>query len=91
MDKKLEELSTEQPIEQLDLGKTWILHVHGASNSQESRVGLILINSKGVVTKYSIHFLFNMTNNQSKYKALLVGLMLSKELGVKCLRIFTDS
>lgn len=51
---------------------------------------MILTNSKGVVTKYTLHFLFKMTNNQSKYEALLVGLKLTKELGIKCLKVFID-
>lgn len=62
----------------------------GALNSQRSGAGLILTNSKGVVTKNTLYFLFNVTKNQSKYKALLAELKLAKELGVQCLRIFTN-
>lgn len=52
--------------------------------------GLILTNSKGIVAKNALHFLFRVTNNQSKYKALLARLKLTKALGVQCLGVFTD-
>lgn len=52
---------------------------------------MILTNSEGVVTEYTLRFLFKATNNQSKYKALLARLKLARELGVKHLRVFTDS
>lgn len=48
------------------------------------------MNLEGVVVEYTLHFLFKVTNNQSKHEALLAGLKLVKELGVKHLRVFTD-
>lgn len=63
----------------------------GASNFQESGVGLILTNSKGVVIEYALHFSFRAINNQAEYDALLAGLKIAKEFGVKSLRIFIDS
>lgn len=56
-----------------------------------SEAKLILTNSDGVVAEHAFHFLFEVINNQSEYEALLVGLRLSRELGVESLRIFTDS
>lgn len=66
---------------------TWILHVDSALNSQGSGAGLILANFEGVVAKYTLYFLFKVTNNQSKYEALLAELKLAKE---HHLRIFIE-
>lgn len=70
---------------------TWIFHMDGASNSLGSGAGLILTNSEGVVAKNTLCFLFKATNNQSEYEALLVGLKIIEELGVKYPRVFIDS
>lgn len=86
-----EDKADEEPIELFDPETTWILYMDGASNFQESGVGLILTNSKGVVIEYALHFSFRAINNQAEYDALLAGLKIAKEFGVKSLRIFIDS
>lgn len=91
MDDKPEEAPVELTTKPTNKGMTWILHMHDASNSQGSKSRLILTNLEGVITKYVLRFLFKVTNNQSKYETLLAGLKLVKELGVKCLRIFSNS
>ena len=68
-----------------------MLHIDGASNAQGSGAGLILTNFKGVVTEYVLRFNFKTSNNQAKYKALLVGLKIVKELEIDSLKVFTDS
>lgn len=67
---KLEEVPDEPLAESTHKDPAWILHMDGASNSQGSGVRMILMNLKGVVVEYALHFLFRTTNNQSKYKAL---------------------
>lgn len=52
---------------------------------------LILIKLKVVVVEYEFRFSFKVTNNQTEYKTLLAGLKLAQELGMKKLRVFTDS
>lgn len=49
------------------------------------------MNSKEVVAKYALCFLFKVTNNQAQYKALLARLKLAKEFRMKSLWIFTNS
>lgn len=63
----------------------------GASNFQESGASLILTNFEGVVIEYALHFSFRVTNNQAEYEALMARLKIAKELGVKSLKVFTDS
>lgn len=63
----------------------------GASNSFNSGASLILTNSEGVVAKYGLRCAFKASNNQAEYGALLVGLRITKELGVMKYKAFTDS
>lgn len=62
----LDDKIKEAPIEQTDLGTSWILHVNEASYSQESGGGLILTNSEGVVVDYALYFSFKVINNQAE-------------------------
>lgn len=61
-----------------------------ASNSLDSREGLILTNLEGIVIEYALWFIFEVSNNQAEYEILLAGLRIVKELIVKKLRTFTD-
>ncbi|XP_073103293.1 uncharacterized protein [Elaeis guineensis] len=75
----------------LNLKSIWMLHIDGASNAQGSGAGLILMNSKGIVTEYAFRFNFKASNNQAEYEALLTGLKIAKELEIYSLKIFTNS
>ena len=86
-DATMKEAATPKP----DLRSTWVLHIDGASNAQDSGVGLILTNSEGVVTEYTFRFDFKTSNNQANYDALLVGLKMAKKLEIDSLKVFTDS
>ena len=85
-----EELTSKNPKEIVEDAK-WVLYVDGASNSKESESGLILASPKCIVTKHALRFNFNISNNGMKYEALTIGLKMVKELGVKRLKVFTDS
>ncbi|CAL9019107.1 unnamed protein product [Prunus brigantina] len=69
----------------------WILHVDGASNQQGSGAGLVLTLPEDDETQYALWFGFKASNNEAGYEALLAGLSLASELGVKQLRIFSGS
>lgn len=58
------------------VGREWIFHVDGVSNSQGSGAGLILACPEGTVVEYALCFLFPATNNQAEYEALLAGMRL---------------
>ena len=45
----------------------------------------------GFTLEYSLKFNFKATNNQEEYEALVAGLQLVKEVGVKTLSIRSDS
>ena len=42
------------------------------------------------MVKYSLHFNFQVTNNQVEYEALIVRLNLAKDMGVKSLTVKND-
>ncbi|XP_057730619.1 uncharacterized protein LOC130945949 [Arachis stenosperma] len=71
--------------------KNWELYVDGASNENGCGVGILLKDDEGVQAEQSIKFLFQTTNNQAEYEALLAGLRLAKEVGISSLTVHCDS
>ncbi|GJR42249.1 reverse transcriptase domain-containing protein [Tanacetum coccineum] len=64
----------EKPKEVPDSNSKWRLYTDGAFNSNRSGAGLMLIDPEGKEYTYALCFEFEATNNEAKYKALLVGL-----------------
>ncbi|GJT24218.1 reverse transcriptase domain-containing protein [Tanacetum coccineum] len=73
------------------LENMWKLYTDGASSSDSSGAGLMLINLNGKEYTYALRFEFEMTNNKAEYEALLAGLRIEQEMEIKSLAIFTDS
>ncbi|XP_031256102.1 uncharacterized protein LOC116114089 [Pistacia vera] len=69
----------------------WTLSVDGSSNVNGSGLGLVLTTPEGDVIQRAIRCEFKCTNNEAKYKALIVGLSLAKEIGAKRLEVKSDS
>ncbi|XP_016191670.1 uncharacterized protein LOC107632512 [Arachis ipaensis] len=72
-------------------GTRWKLHVDGASNQTSGGGGIILESPTGMVYEQSIKFEFPISNNQAEYKALIGGLLLSKEVWVTRVKVNNDS
>nr|KYP31996.1 Transposon Ty3-G Gag-Pol polyprotein [Cajanus cajan] len=81
------ELTPSIPLEE----QSWILHVDGSSNTKGSGAGIILEGPNDMMLELAIKFDFQATNNQEEYEALLAGLRLAKDVGVKKLRCCSDS
>ncbi|GKC98396.1 reverse transcriptase domain-containing protein [Tanacetum coccineum] len=71
---------------------------HIASSSAHMRigllhsgVGLILTNPEGAEFTYALRFRFEATNNEAEYEALIAGLRIAEEMGVKNLQANVDS
>jgi len=60
----------------------WILFVDGSSNLKGSGTSIILEGPNGVLLKQSLKFAFKASHNQVEYEALIVRILLAKELGV---------
>nr|GEX73976.1 reverse transcriptase domain-containing protein [Tanacetum cinerariifolium] len=66
-----------------ELPEPWILFTNRSSCTDGSGVGLILTNPKGVEFTYALKFRFEATNNEAEYEALIVGLRIAEQIGVK--------
>ncbi|GKC21011.1 reverse transcriptase domain-containing protein, partial [Tanacetum coccineum] len=56
-----------------------------------SGAGLILTNPEGMEFTYALRFRFDASNNEAEYEALIVGLQIAEQMGVKNLRANIDS
>ncbi|XP_068497658.1 uncharacterized protein [Phaseolus vulgaris] len=69
----------------------WVLSVDGSSNQKCSGAGIILEGPNGLLIEQALWFTFKVSNNQAEYEALIVGMLLAKEMGVKGLLAKSDS
>ncbi|XP_071687422.1 uncharacterized protein [Rutidosis leptorrhynchoides] len=69
----------------------WKLYTDGASSSDGSGAGLMLVNPEGKEFTYALRFEFATTKNEAEYEALLAGLRMAKELKILHLRAFVNS
>ena len=69
----------------------WELYIDGAKNDRRSGAGIVLVTPEGRSLYYALRLEFSATNNDSEYEALIAGLKLAKDLGVKVMVIFCDS
>ncbi|GKA72828.1 reverse transcriptase domain-containing protein [Tanacetum coccineum] len=89
-DKKKAAGTTETKMESTKLSNVWKLYTDGASSSDGSGAGLMLINPEGKEYTYALRFKFKTTNNEAEYEALLAGLQIAKQMEIKSLAIFAD-
>ncbi|XP_071714626.1 uncharacterized protein [Rutidosis leptorrhynchoides] len=80
----LENVATQTP-------ELWELYTYGASGPEGAGAGLLLTRPHKEEQTYALRFNSKATNNKVEYEALLVGLRLSKEIGVKKLQAYVDS
>ena len=72
-------------------GARWILRFGGSSTAAEGGTGIVLIKETGEAVAMSFKLDFSCTNNTAKYEAYLTGLVVAREMGIKCLRVIGDS
>ena len=72
---------------------TWTLYCDGASrgNPGPAGAGALLLDPLGQIRVQSGEYLGQTTNNVAEYRALLLGLKLAQDLGVRKLQVFADS
>ncbi|GKA54146.1 reverse transcriptase domain-containing protein [Tanacetum coccineum] len=88
----VERLEEDSPIEIKEgLPEPWILFTDGSSCADGSGAGLILTNLKGIEFTYALRFRFEATNNEAEYEALITGLRMAEQMGVKNLQANVDS
>ncbi|GJZ73925.1 reverse transcriptase domain-containing protein, partial [Tanacetum coccineum] len=77
--------------EKEELPKPWILFTDRSSCTDGSGARLILINPEGIEFTYTLTFKFDATNNEAEYEALIAGLRIAEQIGVKNLQANVDS
>ncbi|GJR04613.1 reverse transcriptase domain-containing protein [Tanacetum coccineum] len=68
----------------------WKLFTNGASSSDGSGAGLMVVSLEGKEYTYALRFEFETTNKEAEYEALLAGLRIAKEMEIRELIIFVD-
>ncbi|KAG7559356.1 Integrase catalytic core [Arabidopsis thaliana x Arabidopsis arenosa] len=71
--------------------KTWKLYVDGSSSKQGSGVGVKLEYPTSEILEQSFRLLFNASNNEAEYEALIAGLRLAQGVGAEEVVAYCDS
>ena len=71
--------------------KYWTIYSDGSSDTRLEGVGVIIMSPENDVLKYGVQLQFQATNNEAEYEAVIASLKVAKALGVKNLRLRTDS
>ncbi|GJU53401.1 reverse transcriptase domain-containing protein [Tanacetum coccineum] len=74
-----------------ELSDPWILFTYGSSCIDGSGAGLILTSPDRTEFTYALRFEFDATNNEAKYEALIAGLRIAEQMGIKKLQTHIDS
>jgi ribonuclease HI len=69
----------------------WVMYFDSSLKLGGGGARVPFISPKGEQLKYVFQILFEVSNNEAKYKALLHGLRLAVSLGIKWLLIYNDS
>ena len=68
-----------------------VIHVDGSLSSVRSGEGLILMELEGTIIDYTLCFKFSTINNEAEYEALTIRLKIVRELGVRNLKVCSNS
>ena len=68
-----------------------MLSIDEASNSIGAGIGIVLEAPSGLRIEEACRLSFQVTNNEAEYVALIYGLELAKHIGVKLLKVRSDS
>ena len=63
----------------------------GAYSRAGKGVGVVITSPQGKIFNFSFRLEFEATNNVAEYEALLLGIELAKDMGIKFLSIKGDS
>nr|GFA25627.1 reverse transcriptase domain-containing protein [Tanacetum cinerariifolium] len=71
--------------------ESWTLFTDGSSCVDGSGVGLILTRLEGTEFTYALRFQFTASNNEVEYEALIDGLRIAAQMGVRNVHVSADS
>jgi ribonuclease HI len=75
----------------VDKPEHWTMYFDGFLKLDGRGVGVLFISPKGKQLKYVLQILWEVSNNEAEYEALLHGLRLAISLGIKRLLVYGDS
>jgi ribonuclease HI len=80
------------PLEKIDLDDDiWHIHFDGSCSSEGNGVGITLVSSSGKIHNLSYRLEFACSNNAAEFKALLLGIDNTLNLGCGHLSVFGNS
>jgi hypothetical protein len=83
---------TENQIPTLvDKPEHWTIYFDGSLKLDGNGAGVLFISLIGKQLKYVLQILWEVSNNEAEYEALLHGLHLAISLGIKRLLVYGDS
>ena len=71
--------------------EAWVMHFDGSKQINGSGAGVTLKSPTGEELNYVLQIHFNATNNMAEYEALLHGLRIAKDIGIKHIICCGDS
>nr|GEW11751.1 reverse transcriptase domain-containing protein [Tanacetum cinerariifolium] len=74
-----------------ELPEPWILFTDESSCTNGSEAGLILTSPERMEFTYALRFMFDATNTEAEYEALIAKLRIAKIMGIKNLQANVDS
>nr|GEU94672.1 hypothetical protein [Tanacetum cinerariifolium] len=74
-----------------ELPDPWILFTDESSCIDDFGADLVIINPEGTKFTYALRFIFNATNYEAEYEALIAGLRIAWKIGVQNLQANVDS
>jgi ribonuclease HI len=75
----------------VDKPEHWTMYFDGSLKLDGGGTGVLFISRRGEHLKYVLQILWEVSNNEAEYEALLHGLRLAISLGIKRLLIYGDS
>jgi ribonuclease HI len=75
----------------IDKPEHWTIYFDGSLKLDGRGARVLFISLKGEQLKYVLKILWEVSNNEAEYEALLHGLLLVISLGIKRLLVYVDS
>jgi hypothetical protein len=75
----------------VDKPEHWTMYFDGSLKLDGGGAGMLFISPRGEQLKYVLQILWEVSNNEAEYEALLHGLRLAISLGIKRLLVYGDS
>ena len=69
----------------------WMMYFDGSLKKKGAGARLVFVSPLGVRMRYMVRLHFPSSNNVAEYEALINGLRIAIELGIRCLDIRGDS